>query len=203
MDYVCRGHRNALGNPRTATPFPKPDTYSPSSYLKYRVNNSTTSRQMSASRLLLPPYTLQTALQKVKLAQKAWNTRDPAQVSLNYTADTIWRNRDTFLRGREEVVKFLTKKWEREHFYVLRKELFAFKDEKIAVQFFYEWNEKADGTGQWFRTYGLEDWTFDRETGLMRKRAMSGNDVRIEEEERWFKRGVDYVEDVEIGDRDL
>ncbi|KAJ3772507.1 hypothetical protein FB446DRAFT_736251 [Lentinula raphanica] len=106
--------------------------------------------------IIRPPFTRETALKKVKAAERAWNTRNPSQVSLAYTPDTIWRNRDTFLQGREEVVKFLTKKWEREHFYILRKELFAFTDDKIAVQFFYEWNEKPGGTGQWFRTYGLE-----------------------------------------------
>ncbi|KAJ3713238.1 hypothetical protein DFJ43DRAFT_1105613, partial [Lentinula guzmanii] len=108
------------------------------------------------SEIIRPPFTRETALKKVKVAERAWNTRNPPHISLSYTPDTIWRNRDTFLQGREEVVKFLTKKWEREHFYVLRKELFAFTDDKIAVQFFYEWNEKADGSGQWFRTYGLE-----------------------------------------------
>ncbi|KIK56557.1 hypothetical protein GYMLUDRAFT_174243 [Collybiopsis luxurians FD-317 M1] len=158
---------------------------------------------MAASKLLLPPFTRETALQRVKFAQNAWNTRNPSHVSLGYTPDTIWRNRDTFLRGREEVIGFLKKKWEREHFYVLRKDLFAFTDDKIAVQFFYEWNEKPDASGQWFRTYGLEDWTFDRKTGLMRKRMMSGNDVRIGDGERWFKKGADHVEEVEIGERHL
>ncbi|KAJ3730460.1 hypothetical protein EV361DRAFT_798230 [Lentinula raphanica] len=153
--------------------------------------------------IIRPPFTRETALKKVKAAERAWNTRNPPQVSLAYTPDTIWRNRDTFLQGREEVVKFLTKKWEREHFYILRKELFAFTDDKIAVQFFYEWNEKPDGTGQWFRTYGLEDWTFDHETGLMRKRMMSGNDVRITEEERWFTKGPENVDEVEITERHL
>ncbi|KAJ3827326.1 hypothetical protein F5880DRAFT_1474700 [Lentinula raphanica] len=153
--------------------------------------------------IIRPPFTRETALKKVKAAERAWNTRNPSQVSLAYTPDTIWRNRDTFLQGREEVVKFLTKKWEREHFYILRKELFAFTDDKIAVQFFYEWNEKPDGTGQWFRTYGLEDWTFDHETGLMRKRMMSGNDVRITEEERWFTKGPENVDEVEITERHL
>ncbi|KAJ3919836.1 hypothetical protein F5877DRAFT_39387 [Lentinula edodes] len=155
------------------------------------------------SEVIRPPFTRETALKKVKLAEKAWNTRNPPHVSLAYTPDTIWRNRDIFLQGREEVVKFLTKKWEREHFYILRKELFAFTDDKIAVQFFYEWNEKPDATGQWFRTYGLEDWTFDQETGLMRKRMMSGNDVRITEEERWFTKGPEHVDEVEITERHL
>ncbi|KAE9397498.1 DUF1348-domain-containing protein [Gymnopus androsaceus JB14] len=154
-------------------------------------------------KVLRPPFTLETALRKVKAAEKAWNTRNPPQVSLSYTPDSIWRNRDTFLQGREDIVKFLTKKWEKEHFYVLRKDLFSFTDDKIAVQFFYEWNEKPDASGQWFRTYGLEDWTFERETGLMRKRMMSGNDVRITETERWFTKGPEHVDEVEITERHL
>lgn len=148
-----------------------------------------------------PPFTLATAIKKVKAAQDLWNTKTPAKVALGYTPDTIWRNRSTFLRGRAQVEEFLKKKWEKEHFYVLRKELFAFTDNKIAVQFFYEWNEKPDGTGQWYRTYGLEDWTFD-ESGLMRKRMMSGNDVAIAKTERWFKPGEDN-EGVEIGEEHL
>ncbi|KAK0210394.1 hypothetical protein DFS33DRAFT_1370861 [Desarmillaria ectypa] len=150
---------------------------------------------------LRPPFTLQTALKKVKVAQDLWNTKSPAKVALAYTPDTIWRNRDSFLQGRPAVEKFLQAKWEKEHHYVLRKELFAFTDNKIAVQFFYEWNEKPDATGQWFRTYGLEDWIFD-ESGLMRKRMMNGNDVPITPEDRWFKEGVD-IESVEIGEAHL
>ncbi|KAK0448341.1 uncharacterized protein EV420DRAFT_1622296 [Desarmillaria tabescens] len=150
---------------------------------------------------LRPPFTLQTALKKVKVAQDLWNTRSPAKVALAYTPDTIWRNRDSFLQGRPAVETFLQAKWEKEHHYVLRKELFAFTDNKIAVQFFYEWNEKPDATGQWFRTYGLEDWTFD-ESGLMRKRMMSSNDMPITAEDRWFKEGVD-IESVEIGEAHL
>jgi len=96
---------------------------------------------------------------------------------------------------------FLTEKWNREHFYILRKELFAFTENKIAVQFFYEWNTHPDGSGQWYRTYGLEDWTFDP-SGLMRKRQMSGNDVAIAESDRWFKDGVD-IESVVIGEEHL
>ncbi|KAF9062295.1 hypothetical protein BDP27DRAFT_1428074 [Rhodocollybia butyracea] len=167
----------------------------------------------SGAELILPPFTRETALKKVKAAERNWNTRDPARVSLGYTPDSIWRNRDVFLKGREEIVGFLKAKWEREHFYVLRKELFGFEDDRIAVQFFYEWNEKPDGSGQWFRTYGLEsltslllfqkDWTFDRETGLMRKRMMSANDVRITENERWFTKGPEHVDEVEISERHL
>ncbi|KAJ7715651.1 hypothetical protein DFH07DRAFT_862692 [Mycena maculata] len=150
---------------------------------------------------IVPPFTAATAHQKVKAAQNLWNTRDPAKVALAYTPDTIWRNRTTFAQGRDEVVKFLTRKWEKEHHYILRKELFSFTENKIAVQFFYEWNEKPDGTGQWYRTYGLEDWTFEA-SGLMRKRMMSGNDLAISPDERWFKPGVD-IESVEISEKHL
>ncbi|KAI1185331.1 hypothetical protein F5B17DRAFT_408390 [Nemania serpens] len=143
-----------------------------------------------------PPFTAETAQIKVKAAQDAWNTKDPSKVKLAYTPDSIWRNRSTFLRGRDEIEAFLTKKWEREQGYRLRKELFAFTDHKIAVQFWYEWH---DASGQWWRTYGLEDWTFAPD-GLMRKRQMSGNDVAIEREERWFVDGVD-VNSVEISEK--
>ncbi|KAI3321526.1 hypothetical protein HD806DRAFT_537199 [Xylariaceae sp. AK1471] len=143
-----------------------------------------------------PPFTAETAQIKVKAAQDAWNTKDPAKVKMAYTADSIWRNRDTFLTGRDDIQVFLTKKWERELGYRLRKELFAFTDHKIAVQFWYEWH---DATGQWWRTYGLEDWTF-ADDGLMRKRQMSGNDVRISDGERWFRDGVD-VNSVDISEK--
>ncbi|SPQ19449.1 49736bef-7632-4f7a-bfb2-fb953addf58c [Thermothielavioides terrestris] len=143
-----------------------------------------------------PPFTRETAQHKVKTAQAAWNSKDPELVQYAYTPDSIWRNRDTFLQGREQIVEFLRKKWAKEQGYRLRKELFAFTDDKIAVQFWYEWH---DETGQWWRTYGLEDWTFAK-NGLMRKRQMSGNDVKITEEERWFKEGVD-VDAVEISER--
>lgn len=113
-----------------------------------------------------------------------------------YTTDSIWRNRNTFIKGRDEIQEFLTKKWEREHGYRLRKELFAFTDNKIAVQFWYEWHDES---GQWWRTYGLEDWTF-ADSGLMRKRQMSGNDVKIGDEARWFKDGVD-VNTVDISEK--
>jgi uncharacterized protein len=149
-----------------------------------------------------PPFTHETALKKVKAAQDLWNTQAPAKVALAYTPETIWRNRNEFMKGREEVEAFLTRKWKKEKCYVLRKELFAFQDNKIAVQFFYEWNEKEDGSGQWYRCYGLEDWTFE-ESGLMRKRMMSGNDVAIADEDRWFKDGVAKVEDVQITERHL
>lgn len=148
------------------------------------------------SRPPFPPFTFETAQKKVKAAQDGWNTRNPEVVQYAYTPDSIWRNRDTFLQGREEIVKFLTDKWAKEDGYRLRKELFAFTDNKIAVQFWYEWH---DEDGQWWRTYGLEDWTF-AENGLMKKRQMSGNDVKITEEERWFKDGMD-VNTVDIGEK--
>ncbi|KAK3694819.1 hypothetical protein B0T22DRAFT_477532 [Podospora appendiculata] len=143
-----------------------------------------------------PPFTLESAQKKVKAAQDAWNTRNPEVVQFAYTPDSIWRNRDTFLQGRSEIVAFLAKKWETENGYRLRKELFAFTDNKIAVQFWYEWFDKD---GQWWRTYGLEDWTF-AENGLMRKRQMSGNDVKIGDQERWFTDGVD-VNTVDISEK--
>ncbi|KAI0343874.1 DUF1348-domain-containing protein, partial [Trametopsis cervina] len=134
-----------------------------------------------------PPFTRETALQKVKAAQNLWNTKDPKRVALAYTPDTRWRNRGTFLTGRAEVEQFLSEKWAIENGYRLRKELFAFTDDKIAVYFYYEWYEtKADGTKQWYRCHGLEDWTF-AESGLMAKRQMSGNDVPITDEQRWFR----------------
>ncbi|KAI1738109.1 hypothetical protein F4680DRAFT_190486 [Xylaria scruposa] len=143
-----------------------------------------------------PPFTAETAQIKVKAAQDAWNTKNPEKIKLAYTPDSIWRNRSTFLQGRDAIEVFLTQKWERELGYRLRKELFAFTDDKIAVQFWYEWH---DATGQWWRTYGLEDWTFAPD-GLMRKRQMSGNDVKIEDAERWFKEGVD-VNAVDISEK--
>ncbi|KAK6820671.1 hypothetical protein PG990_012655 [Apiospora arundinis] len=146
-----------------------------------------------------PPFTAETAQIKVKAAQDAWNTRDPHKVKLAYTEDSVWRNRDTFLVGRDAIAEFLTAKWAKEDGYRLRKELFAFTDNKIAVQFWYEWFQEGEGGRQWWRTYGLEDWTF-AEDGLMRKRQMSGNDVRITEEERWFKDGVD-VNSVPIAEK--
>ncbi|KAA1472630.1 DUF1348-domain-containing protein [Dentipellis sp. KUC8613] len=142
---------------------------------------------MTTTRPPLPPFTHESATVKVKAAQKLWNTTDPAKVSLAYTEDSIWRNRDQFVRGRAAVVDLLTKKWQRETRYKLRKELFAFTDNKIAVQFWYEFYDEADKS--WYRCYGLEDWTFNPD-GLMRKRQMSGNNVKIAENERWFADGA-------------
>lgn len=128
----------------------------------------------------LPPFTLDTARQKVHAAEDAWNTRDPEKVSLAYTEDSRWRNRDTFLTGRPAIVEMLTAKWARELDYALRKELWAFTDDHIAVRFQYE---SRDTSGQWWRSYGNELWEFD-ENGLMARREASINDVPIEEGER-------------------
>jgi uncharacterized protein len=135
---------------------------------------------MENKRHPLPPFTVETALQKVQAAEDAWNTKDPEKVSLAYTIDTEWRNRDIFLSGREAVKLFLTSKWQREIDYKLKKELWCFLDNKIAVRFEYEWH---DQTGQWFRSYGNENWEFD-ENGYMAKRFASINDLPIKEKER-------------------
>ena len=122
-----------------------------------------------------PPFTRETALQKVQAAEDAWNTRDPHRVALAYTPDSVWRNRESFIRGREEIVSFLTGKWERELDYALRKSLWGFHENRIAVRFQYEWH---DTEGRWWRSYGNELWEFD-ESGLMRRREASINDVAI------------------------
>jgi uncharacterized protein len=128
----------------------------------------------------LPPFTRDTALQKVQAAENAWNSKDPERVSLAYTEDSVWRNRDQFVTGRAAIVEFLTGKWERELDYALRKSLWAFTDDRIAVRFQYECR---DASGQWWRCYGNENWEFDAE-GLMRRREASINDVAIEEGDR-------------------
>ncbi|GAA0584952.1 nuclear transport factor 2 family protein [Streptomyces crystallinus] len=128
----------------------------------------------------LPPFDLDTARQKVQAAEDAWNTRDPEKVSLAYTEDSRWRNRDTFVTGRAEIVELLTAKWTRELDYALRKELWAFDGNRIAVRFQYECR---DASGQWWRSYGNELWEFD-ENGLMARREASINDVQISESER-------------------
>ncbi len=134
-------------------------------------------------KLPLPPFTLETAKQKVQMAEDAWNTKDPEKVSLAYTIDTEWRNRSQFINGREEVKAFLKAKWEKELDYKLKKELWAFTDHRIAVRFEYEWHDTA---GQWYRAYGNENWEFD-ENGLMKKRYASINDVLIKESDRKFR----------------
>ncbi|MFF9479685.1 nuclear transport factor 2 family protein [Streptomyces sp. NPDC014733] len=127
-----------------------------------------------------PPFTHETALQKVQAAEDAWNTRDPHRVARAYTPDSVWRNRDTFLSGREEIVAFLTRKWERELDYALRKSLWSFQENRIAVHFRYECR---DVQGRWWRSYGNELWEFDAH-GLMRRREASINDVAIAEADR-------------------
>ncbi|KAK9459581.1 uncharacterized protein V1516DRAFT_680297 [Lipomyces oligophaga] len=143
---------------------------------------------------LAPPFTRETAHAKVKIAQNLWNTMNPSAVAQAYTEDSIWRNRDQFLRGTKQIEEFLTHKWATETNYKLRKELFTFSETEIAVNFWYEWK---DVRGQWYRTYGLEHWSFAQD-GRMWKRQMSGNDVEITETSRWFTEGVD-IESVEIG----
>ncbi|KAI9842399.1 MAG: hypothetical protein M1838_003151 [Thelocarpon superellum] len=146
---------------------------------------------------LRPPFTKASAHQKVKVAQDLWNTRNPTAVVQAYTSNSIWRNRSSFLQGHQAIETFLTEKWEREREYRLRKELFAFTDNKIAVQFWYEYRDAQDSQ-RWKRCFGLEDWTFD-DDGKMRKRMMSGNDVVINEAQRWFRDGVD-INAVAIGE---
>ncbi|WP_417684340.1 DUF1348 family protein [Roseibium sp.] len=134
------------------------------------------------SRPPLPPFTRDTAITKVRAAEDAWNSRTPGSVALAYTPDTVWRNRSDFLTGRSAVEAFLTTKWQREHKYRLIKELWAFTDNRIAVRFAYEWHDAA---GQWFRSYGNENWEF-AEDGLMQHRIASINDLRISADERLF-----------------
>ncbi|MEU8804150.1 nuclear transport factor 2 family protein [Spirillospora sp. NPDC048819] len=127
-----------------------------------------------------PPFTEETALQKVQAAEDAWNTRDPRRVALAYTPDSVWRNRDVFVTGHKEIIAFLESKWERELDYALRKSLWGFRGNRIAVRFQYEWHDRD---GQWWRSYGNELWEFD-ERGLMRRREASINDLRIDEADR-------------------
>ena len=130
----------------------------------------------------LPPFSLETATEKVRLAEDAWNSRNPERVALAYTMDSQWRNRAEFLNGRSDIVNFLTRKWSRELDYRLIKELWAFRESRIAVRFAYEWH---DDSGNWFRSYGNENWEFD-EHGLMRVRIASINDAPIRESERKY-----------------
>ena len=135
---------------------------------------------MTESRPPFPPFDAQTAALKVQAAEDAWNTRDPHRVSMAYTVDSVWRNRDQFFTGRDAIVAFLTAKWERELDYALRKALWSFTDDRIAVRFQYE---SHDADGQWYRSYGNELWEFDAD-GLMRRREASINDVPISESDR-------------------
>lgn len=130
----------------------------------------------------LPPFNQDTAIQKVRLAEDAWNGRDPAKVALAYSPDSRWRNRAEFLQGREAIEAFLTRKWQRELEYRLIKELWAFRDNRIAVRFAYEFH---DTSGQWYRAYGNENWEFD-EHGLMRLRIASINDLPIKDADRKY-----------------
>jgi hypothetical protein len=131
----------------------------------------------------LPPFDLEGAIAKVQMAEDVWNTRDPQLVSLAYTPDAVWRSRDDFIEGRDEIVAFLSAKWERELDYVLRKSLWGFRNNRMAVRFQYEWHDLA---GQWFRSYGNELWEF-QDNGLMSRREASINDQLIHESDRrWF-----------------
>lgn len=132
--------------------------------------------------IINPPFTAETARAKVKAAEDAWNSRDPERVALAYTPDSEWRNRTEFVTGREAIKKFLRRKWDKELDYRLIKELWAFHEERIAVRFAYEWH---DSSGNWFRSYGNENWEFDR-SGLMRRRIASINDLPITEFERKY-----------------
>jgi nuclear transport factor 2 (NTF2) superfamily protein len=137
---------------------------------------------LMSNRPPLPPFNAETAAQKARMAEDAWNTRDPQRVALAYTEDSEWRNRAEFLRGRAEIAAFLTRKWARELDYRLIKEVWAFHDNRIAVRFAYEWH---DDSGSWFRSYGNENWEFDG-AGLMRRRIASINDLPIREADRKY-----------------
>lgn len=137
---------------------------------------------MDEPRPPFPPFDIDSAIAKTQAAEDAWNTRDPHRVSLGYTENSAWRNRDLFITGRAEIVAFLTAKWEKELDYVLRKSLWGFRENRIAVRFQYEWH---DISGQWYRSYGNELWEFD-DSGLMRRREASINDVHINEAERRY-----------------
>jgi nuclear transport factor 2 (NTF2) superfamily protein len=134
------------------------------------------------SRPPFPPFTLETAIQKVRAAEDGWNSRDPARVALAYTEDSRWRNRSEFVNGRTQIKEFLTRKWQREQEYRLIKEIWSFSDDRIAVRFAYEWHDAA---GQWFRSYGNENWEFAAD-GLMQARHASINDVPIHADERRY-----------------
>ncbi len=147
-----------------------------------RTTNMKTTTETNISRPPLPPFTAESAIQKVQAAEDAWNTRDPERVSMAYTVDTVWRNRSTFLNGRGEVRAFLEGKWDRELDYQLKKTLWSFTDNRISVKFEYEYHDEA---GQWFRAYGNEQWEF-APNGLMQVREASINDLLIEECDRKF-----------------
>ncbi len=156
----------------------------------------TTTNMETEKRYPLPPFTLETAIQKVQLAEDAWNSKNPEKVSLAYTIDTEWRNRTQFINGRDEVKAFLTEKWTKELDYKLKKELWGFRENRMAVRFEYEWH---DHTGQWYRSYGNELWEFD-ENGLMAKRFASINDLPIQETDRKLSAEEPVVIPDECGD---
>ncbi|HKM58746.1 MAG TPA: nuclear transport factor 2 family protein [Chthoniobacterales bacterium] len=137
---------------------------------------------LQTSRPPLPPFTLETAIQKVRLAEDGWNSRDPEKVALAYAIDSVWRNRSEFMTGREEIVQFLKRKWAKELDYRLIKEIWAFRDNRIAVRFAYEFH---DDSGNWFRSYGNENWEFNPD-GLMTRRIASINDLPIKESDRKY-----------------
>jgi nuclear transport factor 2 (NTF2) superfamily protein len=148
----------------------------------------------------LPPFDLEGAVQKVRMAEDAWNSRDPAKVSLAYTVDSVWRNRSEFLQGRDAIVQFLTRKWAKELDYRLIKELWAYGDRRIAVRFAYEWHDES---GQWYRSYGNENWEF-ADNGLMQRRIASINDLPITPSDRKYdwalgKRPADHPSLTDLG----
>ena len=143
----------------------------------------------------LPPFDRETAIKKVRLAEDGWNSRDPEKVSLAYSIDSSWRNRSEFVTGREAIVQFLTRKWAKELDYRLIKELWAFNENRIAVRFAYEWH---DDSGDWFRSYGNENWEFNAD-GLMQKRYASINDLPIKESERKYHWPLGHRPDGHIG----
>jgi uncharacterized protein len=144
---------------------------------------STTTNDIDATRPPLPPFTKETAIRKIQAAEDAWNSQDPDRVKMAYSPDTVWRNRSTFVTGRDQVREFLVDKWLGEHQYRLIKELWAYTDDRIAVRFCYEYHNAA---GEWFRAYGNENWQFNA-LGLMTHRHACINDVAIQEKERKFK----------------
>ncbi len=154
---------------------------------------------MEPHRLPLPPFDGTTATQKVRTAEDAWNSRDPQRVALGYTPDSIWRNRAEFFAGREAIVQFLTRKWNRELDYRLIKELWTFNGNRIAVRFAYEWH---DDSSNWFRSYGNENWEFD-DQGYMRRRIASINDLAIKETDRKFRWPIGRRPDDHSGLSDL
>jgi nuclear transport factor 2 (NTF2) superfamily protein len=139
-------------------------------------------KDLSMAEIIAPPFTEETALRKVKAAEDLWNTRDPERVAMAYTEDSEWRNRTEFLKGRAAIIEFLTRKWSKELDYRLRKELWGFRNHRMAVHFEYEWH---DDSGNWFRSYGNELWEF-AESGLMQRRDASINDLPIKAQDRWI-----------------